>query len=168
MSVVLKKPETGRVDDSRQPLARAIDAARQATLALTAQRNAVERAEELVEETEGMIAKAMAAARKAEEHDIEAAAQSIHDGHVGAPGTTRKAQQLRQDDLAGSLVLARGVLEKLKAQLPDKELAVALAANAVFCARNLLLAPVAAAALERIKALRDFSCRARMNALDLI
>jgi hypothetical protein len=154
--------ESAPPDDPRAALRAAKNLAWRATCALTSAQDAVQRGQELVASIEAKLAEATETIKQAEKSDSETAAKAIsHRDVLGVPGAMREARK-HQDELTERLALAQSALAELQEQLPHKELALAVARNAVIVARNVLLAPVAAAALERIKARRIEQLRDRV------
>jgi hypothetical protein len=144
----------GAATDDRAALRAAISAARIATGEVSDFQASIDRAAALVEHLENRLAVQTAKLIEARSEDAEALAKAIR--RQGDRGTPSKGDEVAaaKADVERELVVARDALERLREQLKQREFSAALAANRVVVSRNLLLAPVAATVLARIRATR--------------
>lgn len=140
-------------DDPRAPLRQAIAYAWKCITQVTAQTDAIERCESLIVELEDKRALATKKISVAIENDTETVATAIRKRSIAKPDAAKKARQA-EADLTERLALAEAALKKLRAQLEEKTLALNIAQNRVIIERTKLVAPIAAAAIERVKALK--------------
>jgi hypothetical protein len=151
-----KKPteDSAPPDDPRAALRAAKDSAWREISALASHQDSIKRAESLVENTQVELVAAARAIEQAERAYSQAAAKAISQNEtVGSPAATLKARE-HQAELNVQSELATSALLDLRQETARKELAAAVARNAVVVERNVLLVPIAAAVLTRIKARR--------------
>ena len=149
-------------NDPRAGLRTAKNLAWRAICALTAHQDAVGRAEDLVASIRAKLIENTQAIEQAGKTDGKAAAKAVSQRDVvGVPSAMREALQ-HQADLNERLALAESALVELTEETPKKALSVAVTRNAVIVQRNLLLAPIATALLERIRARRVAQLKDRL------
>jgi hypothetical protein len=144
-AVAKKKPDVAvaAVPDARADLARAIEAKREADLAVTAQEQAVERAAELVDQADAAVEAARGKVAGADEADTKRAATSIRTtAEIISPWSGDRARQA-VSAAEEHRAIAQRALERLRADLLVLQDDAADRAVDVLVAVKLVVLPVA-------------------------
>jgi hypothetical protein len=164
---IIEEPAAPAVPVERVELAAAIERKRQCDDAVRAQHDAIYRGQGLVTKAEEEIAWSRNAIAAADMSDEKMAASMIKVERpvVSAWRGENARQRVKKAEVALDMTIRARA--KLQAELRELELAQMIAANDVVTERLKLIAPLAAATLERLKALRTETVEA-LAALNIL